>query len=57
MAFFVVLSFDVQHIKALDLKMRHIHTVQSGILKKLVCLLMNTYTMHHDGDTNYLLFC
>lgn len=53
MALFVVLSF----IKGLEVKMRQIHTVQSGIPKNLVCLLINTYTMHHDGDTNYLLFC
>lgn len=57
MALFVVLSFNVQQIKGLDLKMRQIHTVQSGILKNLVCLLMNTYTMHHDGDAKYLLVC
>lgn len=57
MTLFVVLSFNIQQIKGLDLKMRQIHTVQRGILKNLVCLLMNTYIMHHDGDTNYLLFC
>lgn len=56
MALFVVLSFHVQQIKSLDLKMRQIHTVQSAILKNLVCLLMNTYTLHHDGHVNYILF-
>lgn len=57
MALFVVLFFNVQQIKGLDLKMSRIHTVQSGILMNLVSLLMNTYTVHHERDTNSSLFC